>query len=117
VVISKIRDFLCDKCRKRIEKLEKEARQRISKDVHSKWNEDRPRRIYWIQLPKFLGGNKFLIFDGGYAGGDLHVYEYKYSISKWNGTLHDELYKISKGRHYDFWSITKCHDALIEGGL
>lgn len=39
----------------------------------------RKRRIYWVRKPK--GEKDLLIFDGGYVGGDIHVYEFKESYS------------------------------------
>jgi hypothetical protein len=38
----------------------------------------RNRRIYWVEKP--ASGKPLLVFDGGYPGGDIHIYEYKESI-------------------------------------
>ena len=38
----------------------------------------RARRVYWISKPQ---GKDLIVFDGGYIGGDIHVYEYKESHS------------------------------------
>jgi len=35
----------------------------------------RVRRVYWVDRPE--DQKDLLIFDGGYVGGDVHVYEYK----------------------------------------
>jgi len=37
------------------------------------------KRVYWVDEPK--RGKQLLIFDGGYYGGDIHVYKYKKSFS------------------------------------
>ena len=39
----------------------------------------RAKRVYWVDKPE--KGEQLLIFDGGYYGGDIHVYEYKESFS------------------------------------
>lgn len=38
----------------------------------------RERRVYWVKKPE---EKDLLIFDGGYSGGDIHVYEYKETVS------------------------------------
>ncbi|MDI6905237.1 MAG: hypothetical protein QMD13_07110 [Candidatus Bathyarchaeia archaeon] len=41
--------------------------------------EKRAPKVYYV--PERVGRNAILIFDAGYAGGDVHVYEYKESRS------------------------------------
>ena len=38
------------------------------------------KRIYWVDEP--LKGGRLLVFDGGYYGGDIHVYEYRESFDR-----------------------------------
>jgi hypothetical protein len=42
----------------------------------------RERRVYWIHKPE--GEKDLLIFDAGYVGGDIHIYEFKESIPSEN---------------------------------
>ena len=117
MVVKKILEHVCPECKKRIEELEEQAKAKLGE----RWGQQRPRRIYFIEMPMYAGGKDILVFDGGHENGDLHIYEHKKSIMKFEGTLHQELLKIiqsygSEGRHYISWSITSKHDALIEEG-
>jgi hypothetical protein len=40
---------------------------------------EREPRVYF--LPEKQGRKAMLVFDGGYTGGDIHVYEYKETIA------------------------------------
>lgn len=64
-----------------------------------KWNEKRPRQVYWIQRPESEGGH-LLVFDSGHAHGTLHVYAYKETISKFD-KLWPKLKELSGGREPD----------------
>jgi len=35
--------------------------------------------VYWVDKPR--KGEQLLVFDGGFYGGDIHVYEYRESFS------------------------------------
>lgn len=48
----------------------------------------RVRRVYWIKGTK--DRPNILVFDGGYAGGDIHIYEHKESVSS------EEAEKVAK---------------------
>ncbi len=37
------------------------------------------KRVYWVDEPK--KGTRLLIFDGGYYGGDIHVYGFERPFS------------------------------------
>lgn len=39
---------------------------------------ERKRRVYWVRR---LKEKDLLVFDGGYFGGDVHIYEFKESHS------------------------------------
>ena len=40
----------------------------------------RAKRIFWVYEP--LRGGRLLVFDGGYYGGGIHVYEYRKSFDR-----------------------------------
>ncbi len=72
--------------------------------------EDRKAKVYWFQKPK--DDRDILIFDPGYHGGDIHIYEHNETM---NATrLEEQLKKY--GYHMD-WKIIRPSDPVTKEEL
>jgi len=68
--------------------------------------EDRKAKVYWFQAEKKL------IFDPGYVGGDIHIYNHDQSMS---ATHLEEKLKLFG--HYMDWDIRRPGDPVTKEEL